>query len=255
MESPLLVEARDHVLVMTLNRPQARNAANIELATAMAEAIDRLESDNDLRVGVITGAGGHFCAGMDLKRFATDGSRPTIPGRGFCGIAEKPPAKTLIAAIEGYALAGGFELALACDLIVASRESRFGLPEVKRGLVAAAGGLLRLPRRLPYHVAMECILTGEMLEAETAFSHGLVNRLVAPGEALNVALELATAISRNGPLALAASKQVVMASQDWNSSEMFDRQREIITPVFESADAREGALAFTEKRDPVWRGA
>lgn len=254
MEPSLLVEVRDHTLIMTLNKPRARNAADIELATAMAEAIDRLESDKDLRVGVITGAGGNFCAGMDLKRFAADGSRPSLPGRGFCGVAEKPPAKILIAAVEGYALAGGFELALACDLIVASRESRFGLPEVKRGLVAAAGGVLRLPRRLPYHVAMECILTGDMLEAETAFSHGLVNRLVAPGEALNTALEMATAISRNGPLALAASKKVIMSSQDWSSAEMFDRQREIITPVFESADAREGALAFTEKRDPVWRG-
>ncbi|NLC36695.1 MAG: crotonase/enoyl-CoA hydratase family protein [Alcaligenaceae bacterium] len=253
-QSPLIVEVEDHIMTMTLNRPNARNAANIELATLMAEAIDRLESDNDLRVGILTGAGGNFCAGMDLKRFATDGSRPSLPGRGFCGITEKQPGKVLIAAIEGYALAGGFELALACDLIVASNQSRFGLPEVKRGLVAAAGGVMRLPRRIPYHIAMECILTGDMLEAETAHSYGLINRLVAPGEALNTAKELAKAISRNGPLAVAASKKVVMSSPEWAPSEMFARQSEIISPVFDSADAKEGALAFTEKREPNWKG-
>ncbi len=254
MEPPLLVEVKNHVQIMTLNRPQARNAADIEMATAMAKAIDQLESDDDIRVGIIVGAGDHFCAGMDLKRFSSDGTRPSIPGRGFCGLAERQPGKVLIAAVEGYALAGGFELALACDLIVASDQARFGLPEVKRGLVASAGGLLRLPRRLPFHVAMECILIGDLLSAEAAFSHGLVNRLVPAGAALKVALEMATVIAGNGPLAIAASKKVVLSSQDWAASEMFDRQREIVAPVFESQDAREGALAFAEKRDPVWRG-
>lgn len=254
MSELVKTELNDGVLLITINRPEARNAINYETAHAMAAVFERMDEDDEVVLGILTGAGGTFSAGMDLKAFAATGQRPLVEGRGLGGLCEKQPRKPLIAAVEGYALAGGFELALACDLIVASRESRFGLPEVKRGLVAAAGGVLRLPRRLPYHVAMECILTGDMLEAETAFSHGLVNRLVAPGEALNTALEMATAISRNGPLALAASKKVIMSSQDWSSAEMFDRQREIITPVFESADAREGALAFTEKRDPVWRG-
>ncbi len=253
-QAPLIVEVEDHVMTLTLNRPHVRNAANIELATLMAEAIDRLESDSNLRVGIITGAGSNFCAGMDLKRFSTDGTRPSLPDRGFCGITEKQPEKVLIAAIEGYALAGGFELALACDLIVASNQARFGLPEVKRGLVAAAGGVMRLPRRIPYHIAMECILTGDMLDAEAAHSYGLINRLVSPGEALNGAKELASAIAKNGPLAVAASKKVVMRSPEWSPSEMFKRQNEIIAPVFDSADAKEGALAFTEKREPNWKG-
>lgn len=253
MNSPLLVETRGNVLVMTLNRPQVRNAADFELATAMAQAIDELESRDDLRLGIITGAGGNFCTGMDLKGFLK-GSRPTIPGRGFCGVAEAPPRKVLIAAVEGYALAGGFELALSCDLIVASREARFGLPEVKRGLVASAGGLLRLPKRLPFHIAMECILTGDMLGAERAHLHGLINRLTEPGQALDTALELASVIAANGPLALAASKRIVVESTDWPRAEMFDRQREIVAPIFASADAREGAAAFAEKRKPVWAG-
>jgi enoyl-CoA hydratase len=251
MSASLLVEIRDQVMVMTLNRPQVRNAADFELATAMAQAIDELESRDDLRLGVITGAGGNFCTGMDLKGFLK-GSRPSIPGRGFCGVAEAPPRKVLIAAVEGYALAGGFELALSCDLIVASREARFGLPEVKRGLVASAGGLLRLPKRLPFHIAMECILTGDMLGAERAHTHGLINRLADPGKALDAALEIAHVIVANGPLALAASKRVVVESADWPQAEMFDRQREIVAPIFNSADAREGAAAFAEKRKPVW---
>lgn len=250
----LLVETRGPVLIMQLNRPQARNAATLEMAEAMASALDALDSQPDLRVGIITGAGGSFCAGMDLKGFL-QGKRPSLPGRGFCGLTMRPPAKPLIAAVEGYALAGGFELALACDLIVAARDAQFGLPEVKRGLAASAGGLLRLPKRLPYHVAMECILTGDMFGAERFAQLGLVNRLTAPGGALDAALALAQTIAANGPLAVAASKQVASQSGEWPLAEMFDRQAVITAPVFSSQDAREGAAAFAEKRPPVWKGA
>ncbi len=250
----LLVETRGPVLIMQLNRPQARNAATLEMAEAMASALDALDSQSELRVGIITGAGGSFCAGMDLKGFL-QGKRPSLPGRGFCGLTMRPPAKPLIAAVEGYALAGGFEVALACDLIVAARDAKFGLPEVKRGLAASAGGLLRLPKRLPYHVAMECILTGDMFGAERFAELGLVNRLAEPGGALDAALALAQAIAANGPLAVAASKQVASQSGEWPLAEMFDRQAEITAPVFSSQDAREGAAAFAEKRAPVWKGA
>lgn len=250
----LLVETRGPVLIMQLNRPQARNAATLEMAEAMALALDTLDSRPELRVGIITGAGGSFCAGMDLKGFL-QGKRPSLPGRGFCGLTMRPPAKPLIAAVEGYALAGGFEVALACDLIVAARDAKFGLPEVKRGLAASAGGLLRLPKRLPYHVAMECILTGDMFGAERFAQLGLVNRLTEPGGALDAALALAQTIAANGPLALAASKQVASQSGEWPLAEMFDRQAVITTPVFNSQDAREGAAAFAEKRPPVWKGA
>lgn len=249
----LLVETRGPVLIMQLNRPQARNAATLEMAEAMALALDTLDSQPELRVGIITGAGGSFCAGMDLKGFL-QGKRPSLPGRGFCGLTMRPPAKPLIAAVEGYALAGGFEVALACDLIVAARDAKFGLPEVKRGLAASAGGLLRLPKRLPYHVAMECILTGDMFGAERFAQLGLVNRLTEPGGALDAALALAQTIAANGPLALAASKQVASQSGEWPLAEMFDRQAVITTPVFNSRDAREGAAAFAEKRPPVWKG-
>ncbi len=252
--SPLLVEIRDNIQIMTLNRPEAKNAATLEMAEAMVAALDAFDANPALSVGIVTGAGGTFCAGMDLKGFL-QGKRPSIPGRGFCGITMQPPRKPVIAAVEGYALAGGFEVVLACDLIVASRAARFGLPEVKRGLAAAAGGLLRLPRRMPYHLAMECILTGDMLSAERASQSGLINRLVEPGQALEAAIELAHAVAANGPLALVASKQVATESVDWNREEMFERQSVITNPVFASQDAREGAAAFAEKRKPVWKGA
>lgn len=253
MSNPLLVEVRGSVQIMTLNRPEARNAATLEMSEAMVAALDELDANPALQVGIITGAGGTFCAGMDLKGFL-QGKRPSVPGRGFCGVTMKPPRKPLIAAVEGYALAGGFEVVLSCDLIVASRAAQFGLPEVKRGLAATAGGLLRLPKRLPYHVAMECILTGDMFSAERAAALGLVNRLTDVGGALDVALALAKSIAANGPLALAASKQVASESGEWSREEMFDRQAVITTPVFASQDAREGAAAFAEKRAPVWQG-
>lgn len=249
---PLLVEIRGNIQIMTLNRPEARNAVTLEMAEAMAAALDALDANPDVSVGIINGAGGTFCAGMDLKGFL-QGKRPSLPGRGFCGITMKPPRKPIIAAVEGYALAGGFEVVLACDLIVASREARFGLPEVKRGLAAAGGGLLRLTRRMPYHIAMECILTGDMLSAERAHQNGLINRMTEPGAALDAAIELAQAVAANGPLSLVASKQVVTESIDWSREEMFDRQAAITNPVFASQDAREGAAAFSEKRKPVWK--
>jgi enoyl-CoA hydratase len=243
----------DGVLVIIINRPQARNALNAEVARGVAAALDALDARDDLNVGVLTGAGGTFCAGMDLKAFLT-GESPSIPGRGLAGLTQAAPAKPLIAAVEGYALAGGCELALACDLVVAADNARFGIPEVKRGLVAAAGGLLRLPRRIPYSVAMELALTGEFLGAPRAYELGLVNRLTEPGGALAGARELAAAIAANGPLAVRATKHIVSHADEWPVAEFWDRQAAITGPVFTSADAREGALAFAEKRPPRWTG-
>jgi enoyl-CoA hydratase len=251
--SELMVERRDGVLVMTLNRPEARNAMTQALAREMAGALDQLNDDPALRVGVLTGAGGHFCSGMDLKAFLR-GELPRVEGRGFGALTQRPPKKPLIAAVEGYALAGGFEMVLACDLIVASREARFGLPEVKRALAATAGGMMRLPRRIPYHVAMQYILTGDMMPATRAAELGLVNELTEPGAALNGALALAGKLLANGPLALVAAKRVASESHDWPEAEMFDRQAEYTQEVFASEDAKEGARAFAEKRPPVWKG-
>jgi enoyl-CoA hydratase len=249
----LTVEEHGRVLVLTMNRPAARNAMTLAMATDIAAALSMLDERTGLSVGVITGAGGTFCAGMDLKRFAA-GERPVVSGRGFAGLVQRPPAKPLIAAVEGYALAGGFEIALACDLIVASCEAKFGLPEVKRGLTAAAGGLLRLQRRVPYHLAMELILTGRMLPAPDAAAVHLVNRLTEPGATRTEALTLAGEIAANAPLALTASKRVLVESADWPLAEQFARQEAYVDPVRRSADAREGAVAFAEKRAPRWSG-
>jgi enoyl-CoA hydratase len=255
MSAPeLKVIERGRVLVMEMDRPEARNAMSLQMSHEIAEALDLLDSRPDLSVGVITGANQTFCAGMDLKGFAR-GERPVVEGRGFAGLVQRPPRKPLIAAVEGYALAGGFEIVLACDLVVASSTAKFGLPEVKRGLTAAAGGLLRLQRRIPYHLAMELVLTGAMWPATAAAEVHLVNRLAEPGSALDVALELADQVAANAPLALAASKQVLVRSQDWELDDMFDRQHEFVQPIRESADAKEGALAFVEKREPRWTGA
>jgi enoyl-CoA hydratase len=250
--SDVLVEERDHVLIMTLNRPEARNAINEGIAKELVVALDRLDADPDLRVGILTGAGGTFSAGMDLKGFLR-GENPTIEGRGLAGLTQAPPQTPLIAAVEGWALAGGCEIVLSCDLVVASREAKFGIPEVKRGLVAGAGGLLRLPQRLPYHVAMELALTGDPITADEAHRVGLVNHL-DPGGALDGALALAGRIATNGPLALAATKQIIRESLDWTEAEGWGKQAKILGPVFGSEDAREGATAFAEKRDPVWKG-
>ncbi len=253
MSEPVLTDVSDGIAVITINRPEARNAVNGAVARGLAAAVDDLEARSDVRVLVLTGAGGTFSAGMDLKGFLS-GDAPIVPGRGFGGLVQRPPSKPLIAAVEGYALAGGFELVLACDLVVASDQAKFGLPEVRRGLVAGAGGLLRLPRRVPYHLAMEIALTGEHFSAGQLAAAGLVNAVVPAGEALAGARELAGRIAQGAPLALAATKRVIVESADWDSESAFDRQGEIITPVFTSKDAMEGAAAFAEKRAPNWRG-
>jgi enoyl-CoA hydratase len=246
-------ERRDSTLLITIDRPEVRNAVNGAVAAGIAHALDALDADESLSVGVLTGAGGFFCAGMDLGAFVR-GESPWYGDRGFAGIAQRAAAKPLIAAIEGFAVAGGMEIALACDLIVAARGAKLGIPEAKRSLVAAGGALLRLPRRMPYHVVMELALTGDPMPAERFHELGVVNRLAEPGSAVDVALELAGAISRNGPLAVAASKRILQEQFDWQTAEMFERQGAISGPVFASEDAKEGAAAFKEKRDPVWRG-
>lgn len=252
-EPAVLVEQRDRILIITINRPQAKNAVNAEVSRGLADAMDRLDGEAGLSVGVLTGAGGSFSAGMDLKAFAR-GENVVVEGRGM-GFTEKPPAKPLIAAVEGYCLAGGCELALATDLIVASKESAFGIPEVKRGLVAGGGGLLRLPQRIPEAIAMELALTGDNLSAARAHDLGLVNVLAEPGQALDAAIGLAQKITANGPLAVAATKRIIVESRNWSDDERWGKQMKILAPVFASNDAKEGAIAFAEKRAPKWTGS
>ena len=253
MADDVLVEQRERILIITINRPAARNAIDAAVTRGVAAALDRLDERRDLSIGILTGAGGTFCAGMDLKAFLR-GEQVALPGRGLGGLTQAPPKKPLIAAVEGYALAGGFELALACDLMVAAQDAKFGIPEIKRGLVAAGGGLLRLPRRIPPNVAMEFALTGESFSASDAQRLGLVNRVTPSGGALAGAVELAERITANAPLSIAATKEVIVRSADWTAGNMWQHQQEITRPVLGSADAREGASAFAEKRAPVWRG-
>lgn len=250
----VLLDRHDRVLVITLDRPERRNAIDRATSEAVAAALDLLDADSGLSVGILTGAGGQFCAGMDLKAFL-DGERVELPGRGLAGLTSAPPQKPLIAAVEGYALAGGCEMALACDLLVAAETAVFGLPEVKRGLIAGSGGLLRLPERLPRAVAMELGLTGRPLPAPEAARWGMVNRLCPPGAALAAALDLAAEIAANAPLALAATKRLVAEGARWDADQMWHRQDALLEPVITSEDAREGARAFVEKRPPVWKGA
>jgi enoyl-CoA hydratase len=248
----VLRERRGRVLVITINRPESRNAVNLAVSQGLADAVDELDDSADLSVGIITGAGGNFCAGMDLKAFAA-GELVAIPGRGI-GFTERPPRKPLISAVEGYALAGGTEVVLATDLVVASRTAKFGIPEVKRGLVAAGGGLLRLPRRIPYQKALELALTGESFTAEQGAEWGFVNAVTEPGEALAGAIALAERITANGPLAVATTKEIITKSADWSEDKMWKKQLEHILPIFTSNDAKEGAIAFAEKRAPKWTG-
>ncbi len=252
-QTAVLTERAERVLIITINRPEQRNAVNAAVATGIGQALDELDRDPELSAGIVTGAGGYFCAGMDLKAFVA-GERPWVEGRGFAGIAQRSAEKPLIAAIEGFAVAGGLEIALACDLIVAAAGAKLGIPEVKRSLVAAGGGLLRLPRMLPRNIANELALTGDPISAQRGYELGLVNRLAEPGEALAQARELAAAVAANGPLALKASKRILRESSDWPDAEFFERQEAISGPVFGSEDAREGATAFAERRAPVWRG-
>ncbi len=253
MTNEVLVDVTDGIMTVTLNRPEAKNAANKAVAVGVAAAMDQLDSDDSIRVAIITGAGGTFCAGMDLKAFVT-GEMPMVEGRGFAGLTEATPRKPLIAAVEGYALAGGLELAISCDLIVAADNAKFGIPEVKRGLAAAAGGLMKLPRQIPSRVAMELAITGDFITAQRAYELGLVNQVVPAGTALEAAKVLAARIVANGPLAVAISKQVIQQSADWSADEMWKKQQDLVMPIFGSADAMEGSIAFAEKRAPNWTG-
>lgn len=252
MSEEVLTEVDNGVLTVTINRPESKNAMTKAAAEGIAEAMDRLDADDNLRVGILTGAGGTFCSGMDLKGFLR-GESPSIEGRGFGGIVQKPPVKPLIAAVEGYALAGGLELMIACDLVVANKGAQFGIPEAKRGLVAAAGGVMMLPDQIPERVAMELALTGDFISADRAYELGLINRVV-DGSAIIGARELADRIVANGPLAVRVSKQIIKESRGWPMDERYDKQAQLIGPVFVSEDAREGAAAFAEKRKPNWKG-
>lgn len=249
----VLVDTAEGVMTITLNRPKAKNAINKAVAVAVAAAIDQLEADAALRVAIITGAGGTFCSGMDLKAFVT-GELPVVEDRGFAGFCEHLTKKPVIAAVEGYALAGGFEIAISCDLIISAEDAKFGIPEAKRGLAAGAGGLIKLPKQIPSRIAKELALTGDFISATRAYELGLINQVVPPGTALEAARALAAKIAANGPMAVSLSKAVIDRAQDWTNDNMYARQQEIIAPIFTSEDAIEGSMAFAEKRAPNWKG-
>jgi enoyl-CoA hydratase len=240
MSDVVLTEFTGGVAVITINRPDARNAVDRAVAEGLAAAVDELGRRDDLVVGIVTGAGGTFCAGVDLKAIAR-GEFASFEGR-LADVTQRPPVKPLIAAVEGYALAGGLEIALACDLIVAASDAQFGIPEVKRGLVAVGGGVLRLPLRLPYHVAMELALTGNFLDATRGYHFGFINRLSNPGQALAAARSLADEIAVNSLLAVRATKTVIVESADWAAAEAFARQQAIASPFIASTDTVEGIL-------------
>lgn len=249
-------EQRGHVAVITINRPEARNAVNGDVAAGIEGAIDRVEETEDIWVAVLTGAGTTFSAGADLKAIAAGqaGSLQTQRG-GFAGLVRRERDKPLIAAVDGPALAGGCEIVLACDLVVASSNARFGVPEVKRSLAAAAGGLFRLPQVLPPRVAMELVLTGEPIEADRAYQLGMVNRLVDPGKAVDAAVELAEVICANAPLAVRESRKVVLASLAFaNEEQLWSMSGQAMLSLMQTEDFAEGPRAFIEKRAPEWKG-
>jgi enoyl-CoA hydratase len=252
-EPKVLTEQRGHVLVITLNRPHVMNSSDDETADQLCAALDLLDEQDDLFVGVLTGAGGNFSTGADLKALQRTGTIRDTP-RGDFGIFQRPPLKPLIAAVEGYAIAGGLEACLCCDLIVAAADARFAIPEVRHNLVAQGGGLFRLPVRIPYHIAMEMALTADFKDAEFMHRVGLVNRVVEPGHALEEAVSWAEALLENGPTALAATKQIIARSGDWTEAEAFSAQAALARPALESADRHEGLAAFAEKRTPIWKG-
>ncbi len=245
----VLTEVRGRVLLITLNRPEAMNSINTALAQALLGALDELDSNPDLTLGVLTGAGRGFSAGMDLKAFAKEGGP-----KGFDKFIEDGCKKPLIAAVEGFALAGGLEIAMACDLIVGAENAKFGIPEVGVGLFAAGGALLRLPRRVPYGLAMELALTGEPISADEAVAARLIDKVASKGGAVDAAMELAERIAKNAPLSVAASKQVLKAQQGHTEQEFWAMQQPLMAEVFTSNDAKEGPAAFAEKRPPVWSG-
>ena len=245
----VLIESRGRVLLITLNRPEAMNAINSDLAQGLLAAVARLDGDDGLTAGVVTGAGRGFCSGMDLKAFATSG-----PPAGLGDFFERGARKPLIAAIEGFALAGGLELALSCDLLVTANNVRLGIPEVGVGLFAAGGAVIRLPDRLPYAIAMEMALTADPITAQRAYEFGLVSRLAEPGQAVDVAMELAERIARNAPLSVAASKTIIKGTRGMTETEAWAFQAPFMASVFTSDDAKEGPRAFAEKRPPNWSG-
>ena len=248
-------DVRGRIGLIRINRPEARNAVNSAVASGMEAAIDKLESDPDTWVGVVTGEGPVFSAGADLKAIAAgEGSSLSTPGGGFAGITRKARTKPLIAAVDGPALAGGCEIALSCDLIVASTAATFGLPEVKRSLVAAAGGLFRLPRALPPKIAMEIVLTGDPIPAERAYEFGLVNEVVEEGEALNAAMAMAERICANAPVAVRLSREIVLAADVADDDSLWKMSARAMRSVMETEDFNEGPRAFIEKRPPNWSG-
>lgn len=248
-------EQRGRVAILTINRPEARNAVNAEVAEAMEAAIDRLEDDPDVWVGIIAGEGTVFSAGADLKAVSA-GQAAGLSTRkgGFAGLARRERSKPLIAAVDGPALAGGCEIALSCDLVVASTNARFGLPEVKRSLVAAAGGLFRLARAIPPRVAMEIVLTGDPIEAERAHAFGLVNELVEPGRAVEAAIALAERITVNAPIAVRESRKVVLAALTEDDDTLWQMSSQAMGTVAATEDFAEGPRAFIEKRPAEWKG-
>jgi enoyl-CoA hydratase len=249
------MERRDRVAVVTINRPEARNAVNGDVANTMESILDEIEADDTIQAVVITGAGPTFCAGADLKKVAKgQGGELATKRGGFGGVVTRNFPKPLIAAVNGPALAGGFELVLACDLVVAAEGATFGLPEAKRGLFAAAGGLIRLPKRVPLALATEIAITGDPIDAARAHQLGLVNRLVPADRVVDAALELAGRIARNGPLAVKNSLKMVREAGDLTEEEAWPRNYELALEVFASKDSIEGATAFAEKREPNWTG-
>jgi enoyl-CoA hydratase len=244
----------DEVALLTLNRPEARNAISPEVSQTMAILLDDLEADDSVRAVVLTGKGEVFSAGADLKVVAQGGAADIARAKGgFAGVVSRNFPKPLIAAVNGPALAGGFEIVLSCDLVVAAETSRFGIPEVQRGLVAAAGGLLRLPKRVSLAVALELAMTGDPIDATRALALGLVNRVVPADRVVDEAVSLAQRIGENSPVAVRASRQLVREALEMSEEEGWRRTNELVIPVFESGDAVEGATAFAEKRTPVWK--
>jgi len=256
MADEVLRERRGHVEILTINRPEARNAVNGAVSEALSAAFDELADDPDAWVVVLTAAGDKaFSAGMDLKAFASgEGGAIIGASGGFAGIAKRDFAKPIIAAVNGSALAGGCEIMLACDLVVAADHATFGIPEAKRGLIAGGGGLIRLPKRLPMAVALELALTGDPMDAQRALALGLVNRVVPGERVLDEALALAGRIAENAPLAVRYSKEVMRKAADATEEEGWKINDAAVGVVFSSADAMEGPVAFAEKRPPKWQG-
>ncbi len=253
-ELPILVEPEGRVLRITLNRPGRRNAVDLPMAEGLAAALDRLDADDGLSVGVIAGAGRGFCSGLDMNAYEESGELPVVPGRGFAGISERSARKPLVAAVEGFAIAGGLEIAFACDVIVAANDATFGLPEVRRGLIASGGGLLGLTRRTSLGAALELALTGRPIGAVRAQRLGIVDTLTAPGRAAGEAMELAKAIAAGAPTALAATKAILCGGWGRDEESFRELQSALAAEVLASEDAAEGIRAFNERRPPSWRG-